>query len=789
MRVNPFLLIVVFLGACTILPQFNLDKLYGVADPTRYDLPVAPTQETALEFHKDIKPILNNRCAVCHGCYDAPCQLNLASQEGLSRGANKEKVYDGTRLLAATPTRLFVDAQTTKQWRDKDFYPVLNERNQLGDLDASVLSRILALKVKESQNLNNKPLPKEQYDFSLNRAQYCPSVEEMADYEQTQPHGGMPYGLPALSTQEQTTLNEWIASGAPAKSNKALSKQHSKLVEQWETFLNKDNLKSQLMARYVYEHWFLANLYFDDVELNTPRQFFKILRSSTPPGTPIKVIATRRPFDDPQVARVYYRIKPVFDTVLFKTHMPYALNNERKTKITQWFLNDSFTVNSLPSYEPVETANPFITFAQIPANSRYEFMLHEARFTIMGFIKGAVCRGQIALNVINDHFWVVFAQPDHSSSPLVDSKQKDHLVNEMENLRLPADSGSTAGISNWLQYSIGQMDYLEAKAKYINSIFKDDVKPTLDLIWDGDGNNKNAALTIFRHFDTASVEYGFVGKNPKTMWLIDYPLLEKIHYLLVAGFDVYGNYGHQLKTRLYMDFLRIEGEYNFSAFLPKSSRKQTINEWYKGDKDTTEKYFNSPTVVLKGESGIKYETNNSYDELRQKLSGHLSAVLDKKYELENVDLPSESLKQLSVLSNVAGKSVSFLSQVSFITIENEGKENHFTLIHNNAHTNVSHLFSEDDRRVREKDTLTLAHGFIGAYPNVYMKVPLKKLGEFTERVSTLASSADYGKLLDEYGIRRTHKDFWKHSDNVLKAMQSALPIEHGLLDYNRLENQ
>ena len=39
----------------------------------------------------------------------------------------------------------------------------------------------------------------------------------------------------------------------------------------------------------------------------------------------------------------------------------------------------------------------------------------------------------------------------------------------------------------------------------------------------------------FRHFDSASVEHGFIGGKPKTGWLITYPLLERIHYLLAAG--------------------------------------------------------------------------------------------------------------------------------------------------------------------------------------------------------------------------------------------------------------
>jgi len=63
-----------------------------------------PTE--SIDYESRIKPLLERRCVVCHGCYDAPCQLKLSSPEGIERGASKQKVYDGTRILAAEPTRI-----------------------------------------------------------------------------------------------------------------------------------------------------------------------------------------------------------------------------------------------------------------------------------------------------------------------------------------------------------------------------------------------------------------------------------------------------------------------------------------------------------------------------------------------------------------------------------------------------------------------------------------------------------------------------------------------------------
>ena len=117
------------------------------------------------------------------------------------------------------------------------------------------------------------------------------------------------------------------------------------------------------------------------------------------------------------------------------------------------------------------------------------------------------------------------------------------------------------------------------------------------------GSNPNAALTVFRHLDSASVSFGLVGDYPETAWIIDYPLLERIHYLLVAGFDVYGNVGHQLNTRLYMDFLRMEGEFNFIALLPAAQRDAVRNYWYRDARQSVKDYLVKQGVARLGLAG------------------------------------------------------------------------------------------------------------------------------------------------------------------------------------------
>ena len=67
--------------------------------------------------------------------------------------------------------------------------------------------------------------------------------------------------------------------------------------------------------------------------------------------------------------------------------MPYALNAARMQRWQSLFLDADYSVTALPSYQNEDAANPFIAFRELPETARYKFMLDEAQFTIMGFIK------------------------------------------------------------------------------------------------------------------------------------------------------------------------------------------------------------------------------------------------------------------------------------------------------------------------------------------------------------------------------------------------------------------
>lgn len=752
----------------------NYDALFG---EEQVQTRISDAQSTTSFFHQQVKPVIDNRCVVCHGCYDAPCQLKMTSPEGIDRGISDALVYDGTRLLASDPTRLFVDAQTTQQWREKGFSPVLNEREQSAhaNLVGSVMYQSLAL--KQQHPLPEQAVLGDEFDFSLDRAQTCPTIEEYTSFAENNPLAGMPYGLPAINEEEMSVLTQWLQNGAQMSVQQSISEPLQAEVDKWEAFLNQDSNKARLSARYIYEHWYLANIYFDAVSDDT---FFKLIRSRTPPGQAIDVVATRRPYEDPKAERVYYRLVPNHRTVIAKTHIPLALNDAKLARVESQFIAPDYAVNKMPGYDISVASNPFKVFAALPVNARYQFMLDEAELIIRGFIQGPVCRGQIALNVINDQFWVAFVDPDLISQPKLDA----FLLRHEDMLDMPAQQSSNAlPITSWVSYANKQAEFLNAKTQLANEMFEGGRNLSEDLLWKGEGHNQNAALTIFRHFNSATVVKGWVGETPKTAWILDYSLFERIHYLLVAGFDVYGNVGHQLITRLYMDFLRMEGEDNFLALLPPEERKKLRAHWYRKAPTNLVDYLKDSSTQFVQPTSIEYETDNPKQELLDKLANTLEPVLSNRYDYTKV--PST----LQSLNDMPSQAVNLLPQVSVVVVKHQQQYKAYSLIHHNAHFNISSLLNEEDQRAFAEDKALIVPGFIGDYPEALWFLDADEVAPFVEKMQAMRTEQDYKLLKDDYAIRRTTPTFWQHSDLLHEIAKEYRGIEYGLFDYNRLENR
>jgi hypothetical protein len=750
-------------------------------------LPMLPAVDRALDFARDVKPVLDNRCAVCHGCYDAPCQLLLTSHAGAMRGASQTAVYDSSRLVNAAPTRLFIDAHGAEAWRAKGFFPVSDGKDAL-------LLRMLALG-KAHPFEAGKRLPAS-VGLDVNRELTCATGEEFPDYARKHPLGGMPYGTAPLSDAELGVLAAWIAQGSPASAPAPLATEVAAQVAIWETFLNGESLKEKVTGRYLYEHWFVADLYFE----NLPQSpFLRIVRSRTPPGQPIDEISTVRPYDDPGTKAFWYRLQPLQSSIVHKTHIVYPLGPAKLARLKALFVEAAWTATRLPGYAPRQASNPFVTFAEIPPRSRYQYMLDDAQYFVMTFIRGPVCRGQIAVDVIEDRFFVSFIDPDHDLS----ITDPTFLAQTQELLSLPAEyQGSLVPGSVYLAFARDQHRYLAAREQRYNAIDPENRGPALDWVWDGDGTNTNALLTVFRNFDNATVRRGWVGGMPKTAWVMDYPIFERIYYDLVAGFDVFGNLVHQVSTRLYMDHLRMQSENLFLTLLPSESRESLRASWYVGATRQLNYFYADDLRGLKHGTQVRYGPGAPMPQLIEQILARNPVVSGPSDTLNRCAKPpceragatpvERAIEtELQRLASVKGAWVAPLPQVSLLRVRVDASGRNdlvYSLVHNDSHANVAFMFGEDDRRIPADDTVTVVRGHFGSYPNFFFAVDAAEIAAFVDGMKAIRGDADLERFVDVYGIRRTDARFWATSDWLREDLIRAHPVEAGIYDLGRYGN-
>ncbi len=719
-------------------------------------------------YSQAIQPIFNAKCIACHSCYNSPCQLNMTSYFSTVRGANKISIYDFPKLESREPTRMFIDGEDEKTWREKGFYSVLSKGKD------SLLTYMITNPHGIESGKQNKYISEE--------SRVCmSSLEESEEFTSKNPAGRMPYGFPGLEKSEIETLIKWQSSGAPGP---VLLEQERKLsqlsgidseVKKWEKFFNRQSMKEKIASRYIYEHLFLAHIYFPSY----PKVNFRLVRSKSESGK-IKEIGTLYPFDDPK-GEFSYRLRPVVETIVHKSHIPFEFNDKKMEKWEKSFFKSSWinTPKKMPAYGR-EGANPYKTFESIPAAARYQFFLDESSYHIMTFIKGPVCRGQTALNVINDHFWVFFIDP--SKDALVNSKEfYSHAAKKMV---MPAQLKDDFKPLKDLRKNYWKT--LNKKYDYLNSQLLSD-----EWFWTGNKEDDDASITVSRHFDSAHVMKGLQGEVPKTAWVLDYHVFESIYYNLTAGYNVFGPILHQVNSRLFMEISRIASEDLFISFLKPELRTHIRSDWNIAvpKRDESMLKWLADTITQDASEEMKYtyvyhgtevkvENEDSKESLLRRLK---NKILTKEQILAG---KKEKSEDLVALAGIKSKGLQYLPDTIIFSVDDDV----YTLVHNKDHFNVSMLFFEQDRRNVKKDSIDIIPGIVTSYANAFMRLKKDDVQAFTKDLKAAESEKKIWELMKKYIISRSDKNFWSHYKYFSEKSYEKNTNEYGYLDLNRYLN-
>lgn len=797
-----------------------------------------------MEFTRDIKPILDQRCVACHSCFSAPCQLKLSSYDGLLRGLSPNEIYSGSRLESIHPSRLQIDAHGNR-WRDEpyDFRPVIPYEKEPAIVKPFDFLTAVTIHRKI------RPLPVNQRTEQTEDARVCPlNPDDLADHLEEKPNAGMPYGLPPISDAMIEKIQNWVLQGAPGPEPvERIDPEDRTVLLNGEKYFEQNGKSAygRLVNRYIYEHLYLGHFYTGPVS-GKHRHFYRLIRSERRCGNfnPGDEIATRRPWGLPQSIgekEFHYCFVPITETITHKDHIVYRFDERRIQRwkelfplsedrlheggFLKWVRNGLVHMMEKLGEDGEHlsrtdrfASNPFDVFRRIPIKSRYNFLLDDLKFYITTFIRGPVCHGSIAVNAIDDHFWVYMIRPE-SDLMVQDERFAEQAV---DLLFLPARTGSDSMVSGIAE----MIENRKARNRYRvlrNQVFQKKFPSGYQVsdIWNGkqgspnhDAQLRDPVLTVFRHYNSANVEYGNLGPPPKTTFVMDYSLVERLYYALVSGFDVFGDVEHQLGTRFYMGYLRMESEELFLSFLPSESREPLRNSWYVPgggiseritdvlfSSDYLQKYY--PQLGLENPTGIVFHSTDPYQnkiEMYNLLNRYLEGAGAQVQDPLNPAMPEKTIRiqpvrsvqdferefaRLTVRPNKEAGYVNFFPDHSHILLRDGKKHYLYTLIRNKTHANVLWMDSESERRTPGDDHLVLYRGLTGSYPNLFFDVDLDRATGFVQQIQRISSPVEFDRLRTIFGRQSNDFRFWDTYDSIMEVASEIMPVQYGVIDLSR----
>jgi hypothetical protein len=740
-------------------------------------------------YTQRVEPILAHRCAVCHGCTEAPCQLKLTSITGLRRGLTQGPL---SSLREAFPTRL-KDAPDTAAWRQRNFTPVVADEPtanaQQNRADSLLFHAITAGMNNNADTINTGKIRA----YFNEDASYCPrSPATYSKFIAERPELGMPMGLPALSPQEYQTLVDWIDGGAQgpgphAQVARATSRQPF-VVAQWESFLNQSSAKDRLIARYIFEHVGAVHFHFKE----GPREFFELIRSSTEsPETPREIVTET--VGNAIDGAFTYRFRKIDEIIVKKNHVVWDVSLADLQNLKQLFHSKEWDVPT--DEKPSHSGNPFRDFHAIPPEIRARFMIGNSHMLIDQMVRGTVCLGTNATFAIRDHFWVMFLKPESDPSVQNPTLGLSDFILEDDGLKRLREIPTSLTRNT---------DYRDAFERQLRRLRPKGLG--LDDIWLGDGN-ANARETIFRHQDIASVHTGWVGGRPLTAWVLSYSNFERLYYNLVANYRYWGSLSHRYNTWQAMRNIRVEGEELFTTMLPPRYRSTVRNTWSRGypglqrDADEERSELRGSRIQIMNDDDpvgdLLAQLDALFPRAPEELNDSLNLSLregDKAPFTLNAEskLPSFAEFEAGLRSLTHRRDRSFprvLPSVSFLRVRNEntGEMRVYTLVANRAYSSHESPIGQEQLRLKKEDNVSVFPGVVGSHPNIFFDITLASSAAFLNDLYQLRGDG-WNAFKDKHAIARSSSRFWPFSDWLNDWYAKFDPVNSGYLDLINYDN-
>ncbi len=811
-HVSHFAIVVVFLFFLPSCKIRSVESLFSEDKPSP-SYSVYRSGNRYKHSHNDhfldvIQPIFSKRCVTCHFCTVGPCQINLTDFEMIRRGGHPHNPYKlgvGTRRVEPTRPE---DQLSVLQWRELGFYDILSTKNT----DSSLLLESV------TEGLNNSPQnPHFSEETARQRAldqknTVCPTnTESYETFTRAKPIRGMPWGLPSLTQEDTTILRKWTLMGSPGPKSSEDSRLDSEPLSDsilaWERFLNGDSrdFKRQYVAKYIFEHTFLARYHFEEV----PGEFYSLVRSSTPPGQKIQKINTEVVTDAPpaEVERVYYRFVKEQGVVELATHALFRVNTAKLEVLGEVFFKTDWNVDSPPLY----SHNPFEWFHKIPVEARAWFMREHTRMLYQSYARGPICFTRTATYGGADNFVTFWLKPEVDPTvqvPDLGLGNYEYFYRKSHSLELKEIENV---VTNW-----GVHRYKAAFEKTLRDVLgaRDQNKGglSLDDIWMGGPNkNPNAWTHSLRH-DTSTQFFtskrSTLPGRPQSAWVLTYANFERIFYNAAVHFKYFGSLLHQMQTFHWQSTVRTESEDLFISLLRDPKMRMKVRGNY------TSK-FTSPFLKLnryypQGRTAHipiewrkrehLFDDGELMKELHKRMGPEITGEKDRLNNWPEDDLPQKivpgknSQEQfesgLRTLTGRPGGFVRHLPQVSHLIFVEEGKRKLYTLIVDRAHKEHKFVVTGNLSlsRLPHLDTLKVVPGLMGAFSYLILIVDHKRAGDFLQGVAKVSKPKHWQELAKQFKVSRNAPQIWDEFDWLNRWQAENLGAEAGILSLRHYDS-
>ena len=249
-----------------------------------------------------------------------------------------------------------------------------------------------------------------------------------------------------------------------------------------------------------------------------------------------------RPYDDPG-APFWYRLQPIEDDDRPQDAHRLPARRPRGMRAPARSSSSAATGSrrACRATRPTEASNPFVAFAEIPARSRYQYLLDDAQY----FVDDLHPRPGLPRpgGRRRDRGPLLRRLPRSRPRPLGD--RPDLPAENAKLLDLPAEHAERVRARPALARVQREAAQVPGRARAASTTRSTRSASARRSTGSGTATARTAtrcspcsATSTTPRSCTASS-----ATIPKTAWVMDYPIFERIYYDLVAGYDVFGNVG------------------------------------------------------------------------------------------------------------------------------------------------------------------------------------------------------------------------------------------------------